>query len=100
MLAPQGSSCPGLWFPCDWEQTTPGRGDLVLFPGGPQSSDTSAGFSSLDFASLQVPQNFRHWGNLWKGEAPHPQQRLKRKVLRWGGGRKGEGLGKGVSRGG
>lgn len=35
---------------------------------------------SLDFASLQVPQNFRHRGNLRKGEAPHPQQRLKRKV--------------------
>lgn len=34
------------------------------------------------FPSLQVPQNFRRWGNLRKGEAPQPQQRLNRKVLR------------------
>lgn len=55
MLAPQGSSCPGQWFPCDWEQRgaqrTPGRGNSVLFPGGPQSNDTGAGFLSLDFCS-------------------------------------------------
>lgn len=50
------------------------------------------------FAFLQVPQNFRHWENLRKGEAPHLQPHLKREVLRVGGGKKGEGLGKGVPR--
>lgn len=37
MLAPQGSSYSGLWFPCDWEQTTPGRGDSVLFQEVPRA---------------------------------------------------------------